>query len=338
MLYIYQFPDWTNFRFNAKLVLDTLGKACHTEGKLSGLLEICRNPDFENTIIAEDIVANFAIDAHKLDMETVKAEVSKRSQGATPYIKNYLGAIANAANPLTPERLLGWHSAMGNTKTNKFRDTSSIITAEDGKTQFTGPGCERLQNEMANFFNWFENDPMDSAVKAAIAHFWFLTLRPFNDKNGRLARILTTMLLCRGRNSAHLDYALCSQILEQREEYMRILNKAQCGSGDLTEWIVWFLQQIENAASASIARIESEIGRARFASRHSEVSAGDRGQKLLMAVLNGEIPKEFTAKDAAAIFGTSHDTALREIQSLITKGLVHANSKGGRSTRYSVVE
>ena len=338
MLYIYQFPDWTNFRFNAKIVLDTLGKACHTEGKLSGLLEICRNSDFENATIAEDIVANFAIDAHKLDMETVKDEVSKRAQGATPYIKNYLGAIANAVNPLTAERLLGWHSAMGNTKTHGFRDTSSIITDKDGKTLFTGPGCERLQNEMANFFNWFENDPMDSTVKAAIAHFWFLTLRPFNDRNGRLARILTTMLLCRGRNSAHLDYALCSQILEQREEYMRILNKAQCGSGDLTEWIVWFLQQIENAASASIARIESEIGRARFASRHAEVSAGERGQKLLMAVLNGDIPKEFTAKDAAAIFGTSHDTALREIQSLITKGLVHANSKGGRSTRYSVVE
>lgn len=338
MLYIYQFPDWTNFRFNAKNVLDTLGKACHTEGKLSGLLEICRNSDFENATIAEDIVANFAIDAHKLDMETVKDEVSKRAQGATPYIKNYLGAIANAVNPLTAERLLGWHSAMGNTKTHGFRDTSSIITDKDGKTLFTGPGCERLQNEMANFFNWFENDPMDSTVKAAIAHFWFLTLRPFNDRNGRLARILTTMLLCRGRNSAHLDYALCSQILEQREEYMRILNKAQCGSGDLTEWIVWFLQQIENAASASIARIESEIGRARFASRHAEVSAGERGQKLLMAVLNGDIPKEFTAKDAAAIFGTSHDTALREIQSLITKGLVHANSKGGRSTRYSVVE
>ena len=338
MLFIYQFPDWTNFRYDAKRVLDTLGRACHKEGKLAGLLEICGGKDFEDAIIAEDIVANYAIDGHKLDTETVRAEVSKRSQGATPYIKNYLGAITNAANPLTQERLLGWHSAMGNVKTRAFRDTPSMIATEDGNMQFTGPGCERLQNETANFFDWFENTTMDSTVKAAIAHFWFLTLRPFIDKNGRLARIISTTLLCRGRNCAHLDYALSSQILEKRDEYMRILNKTQCGSGDLTEWIVWFLQQVESAVDASIARIETEIGRARFASRHAETSTDERGQRLLNAVLSGDIPREFTAKDVAALFGTSHDTALREIQSLIAKGLLRAGAKGGRSTRYSVVE
>lgn len=338
MLYIYQFPDWTNFRYDAKSVLDTLGKACYKEGKLAGLLEICGGTDFEENIIAEDIAANFAIDGHRLDTESVKAEVSKRSQGATPYIKNYLGTITNATNALTPERLLGWHSAMGNTKTHGFRDTPSIIATEDGTLQFTGPGCERLQNEMANFFEWFEKSDMDGTIKSIIAQFWLLTLRPFENRNGRLARILTTMLLCRGRNSAHLHYALNSQILEKRNEYLRILNKTQCGSGDLTEWIVWFLQQIEGAVEASTARIEAEIGRARFASRHSDISTGERGQVLLKAALDGVIPKEFTAKDVAALFGTSHDTALREIQSLIAKGLLRASAKGGRSQRYSVVE
>ena len=338
MLYIYQFPDWTNFRFDANRVLDTLGKTCHREGKLAGLLEICGSTDFEDSIIAEDIVANFAIDGHALDIESVKAEVSKRSQGTTPYIKNCLGSIANAANPLTSDRLLGWHSAMGNTKTHGFRDTSSMISAQDGALQFTGPGCERLQNEMANFLDWFENSPMDMTVKAAIAHFWFLTLRPFNDKNGRLARTLSTMLLCRGHNSTHLHYALSSQMLEHRDEYLRILNKTQCGSGDLTEWIVWFLQQIDGAVESSIERIEAETGRARFASKHADISTGERGQTLLKAALNGDIPKNFTAKDVAGLFGTSHDTALREIQSLMEKGLVAASKKGGRSRTYSVVE
>ena len=337
MLYIYQFPDWTNFRYDAKRVLDTLGKACYKEGKLAGLLEICGSTDFENAVIAEDIVANFAIDGHALDIESVKAEVSKRSQGATPYIKNFLGAIANSTSTLTQERLLGWHSAMGNAKTHGFRDTPSMIEAGDG-LQFTGPGCERLQNEMTNFFEWFEKSDMDGTIKSIIAQFWFLTLRPFENRNGRLARILTTMLLCRGRNSAHLHYALNSQILEKRDEYLRILNKTQCGSGDLTEWIVWFLQQIEGAVEASTARIEAEIGRARFASRHSDISTGERGQVLLKAALDGGIPKEFTAKDVAALFGTSHDTALREIQSLIAKGLLRASAKGGRSQRYSVVD
>ena len=334
MLYIYQFPDWTHFRFDSKKVLDALGKARFAEGKLAGIYDICGSRDFENRLIAEDIAANFAIDSHALDTEAVLAEVLLKAQGNEVHIRNYLGAVANAANPLTLERLESWHQ--GYARTRGMRDTGSTITA--GSIQFTGPGPERLHGEMENFLNWFENTPMDGMIKAAIAHFWFLTLRPFHEGNGRLARAITALQLCRGRKSTHLIYALNTQILKNHDEYLSIINKAQCGNGDITEWILWFLDQIREAVQTSESMLEAGLRRFRFQARHSGTPTGEREQALLEAAIAGTIPREFTAKDVAALFGTSHDTALREIQSLIEKGLVTASKKGGRSRTYSVVE
>ena len=191
---------------------------------------------------------------------------------------------------------------------------------------------------MENFLRWFEASPMDGTIKAAIAHFWFLTLRPFDTANGRLARAITALQLSRAQKSARMHYALNQQILKNRDEYFRTLNKAQCGNGDLTEWILWFLKQIEAAVQTSESAIEFQTRRFRFLARHSGVQTTEREQVLLNAALTGKLPRDFTAKDVAKLFGTSHDTALREIQSLIEKKLATANKKGGRSQTYSVIE
>ena len=162
-------------------------------------------------------------------------------------------------------------------------------------------------------------------------------LHPFREGNGRLARTITAMQLCRARNSTHLIYALNTQILKNRDEYLSIINKTQCGNGDITGWILWFLNQVESAVHTSENTLEPGLKRFQFQARHSGTPTGEREQALLNAVLSGSIPRDFTAKDAAALFGTSHDTALREIQSLMEKGLVAASKKGGRSKTYSVV-
>ena len=338
MLFIHQFPDWTHFRFDSKKVLDALGRARFAEGKLAGIYDICGKRELENRLLAEDIVANFAIDSHTLNTDTVLANIQLKAQGNEPHVKNYLGAIANSTNPLTLERLLGWHQALSRTNNANLRDTGSTVSENAQGIQFSGPGPERLQGELESFLNWFETTPLEGMIKAAIAHFWFLTLRPFREGNGRLARAITAMQLCRARNSTHLIYALNTQILKNRDEYLSIINKTQCGNGDITEWILWFLDQVWKAVQASENLLESGLRRFRFQARHSGTPTGEREQALLEAAIAEKIPREFTAKDAAALFGTSHDTALREIQSLMEKGLVAASKKGGRSKTYSVVE
>jgi len=336
MLFIHQFPDWTRFRFDSKRVLDALGRVRFLEGRLDGILDICGNRDFENALIVKDIAANFAIDNHPVDEHEVETEVSLKARSNSAHIKNYIGAIANSTAPLTQERLLNWQNAL--THALNYRTTPSKVCYEGTSLQFQGPEPERLRGEMENFLNWFEDSSMDGTIKAAIAHFWMITLRPFNNGNGRLARTISTMQLCRGKNATHLQYALNVQINEKREEYFAKLNKAQCGNGDITEWILWFLQQVESAVQASCSLLEANLKQFRFQKRHSGIPTSEREQALIEAALSGKIPPEFTAKDAAAFFGTSHDTALREIQSLIAKGLVAASAKGGRSSKYSIVE
>ena len=338
MLFIHQFPDWTHFRFDSRRVLDALGKARYTEGRLSGLLAFASSRELETTVVVEDIVASYAIDGITLDAQSVRKDVELRSKGNSPDIKVYLGAIENFANPFTRERLLTWYTSLSHSKASGFRDCASDIAESSSNMRFAGPGPERLQNETEHFLDWFEHSQMDGIIKAAIAHFWFLTIRPFRNANGRLARAMTALQLCRAKNSGQLQYALNKRILEKRDEYFHTLNKAQCGNGDLTEWILWLIEQINTAVVDREKSIEAEIRHIRFVNKISGIPLDEREQELLEAANAGELPREFTAKDAAAIFGTSHDTALREIQSLIKKGVVKANQKGGRSQRYSVVE
>ena len=253
MLYIHQFPDWTRFRFDSPKVLQALGQTRLEEGKLIGIMQICGLKDIEAKLLAEDIVANYAIDGYTLDPAHTLAEVELKSKGSQNYIKNYLGAIQNASQPLTEERLFNWHSAMGQNKVLKFREVPSEVqtTIDEKQLHFAGPNPERLQSEMENFLSWFESANIDGVIKAAIAHFWFITIRPFADANGRLARAITAMQLARTENTTHCQYALNKQINNHKSDYFKILAHTQAASGDLTEWILWFLQMLRNAIKSN---------------------------------------------------------------------------------------
>lgn len=338
MLYIHQYPDWTDFRFNTNKVLDALGQTRLAEGMLLGITRIGGFKDKEAEILAEDIVANYAIDGITLDATAIKAEVERMGQGSLNFVKNYIGAIQNSAAPLTEERLFNWHAAMGKIKSAKFRSEPSVIeaTIEEETFKFTGANAERLPLEMRNFINWFEKSTMDGVIKAAIAHFWFLTIRPFADANGRLARAITAMLLARAENTTHCQYALNAQINENKFDYFRILSKTQAGNGDLTEWILWFLKMLRESFKKSEGALAQEIKQTLFRNEYAGKTFSSRENQLMQSLMDGTLKQPFTAKEAAAIFGTSHDTALREIQSLIEKGALQANKKGGRSQRYSM--
>lgn len=329
-LFIHQYPDWTRFRFNAQNVMDALGQTRLQEGKLIGTADLINDRFTEMQMFAQDIIASYALDGYTLDTENVLAEMDKKN-AAHDEIRNWLGALQNAKLPLTADRLFAWHAAIGQNKVKKFRTKESSVNA------FTGISPERIPFEMERFIDWFESSTQDGVIKAAIAHFWFLTIRPFEDGNGRIARALTTMLLARSENSTHCQYTLNQQILDNREEYLNQLARAQSGNGDLTEWILWFLGTLRSAIENREKEIDDKLKKMQFMQQNQQKDLSARERKIVEAVWNGELPAIFSVKEAAALTGTSHDSALRDIQDLIAKEIVHAESKGGRSQKYKLV-
>ncbi len=312
--------------------MDALGQTRLQEGKLLGVFDVMNSDGNENEILAQDILANFSIDGNITQSEAshkaladIQAEIQKLND-ATPKIRNVLGALHNANQPLTADRLFAWHAAIGQNKVKQFRTKESAW----------GVSPDRIEHEMDRFLKWFENSTEDGVLKAALAQFWFLTIRPFDDGNGIIARTLSMMLLARGENTARCQYALNQQIFVNRESYFKILADAQKGNGDLTQWILWFLKILRNAVEESLLKTRQSIQNLQFLQKSSDMDFSPRERRLIDAARNGELPKQFSAKDAAALTGVSHDSSLRDIQSLIKKGFLKSENKGGRSTRYSI--
>jgi Fic family protein len=329
-LFIHQYPDWTKFRYNAQSVIDALGQTRLLEGALVGVADLVCNSDFETKMLARDIAANYNLDGYPLDLQKLEDEILKKNSAKND-IRNFVGAIQNAKLPLTEERLFAWHAAIGQNKVKTFR------TKESGAGTFTGVSPERIPLEIGRFIDWFENSTQDGAIKAAIAHFWFLTIRPFEDGNGRIARALAAMLLARSEDTTRCQYALNEQILKNREKYIETLFKAQAGNGDLTEWILWFLDAMQKSIEECKREITGAIKKMQFLQKNHQADLSGRERKIVEAVWNGELPAVFSVKEVAAFTGTSHDSALRDIQDLIQKEIVRPENKGGRSQKYSLI-
>ena len=329
-LFIHQYPDWTKFRYNAQSVMDALGQTRLLEGALVGVADLVCDSDTETRMLAKDIAANYALDGYTLEIPILESEIQKKNSAKND-IRNFVGAIQNAKLPLTEERLFAWHAAIGQNKVKSFRTKESVAGT------FTGVSPERIPLEIGRFIDWFENSTQDGAIKAAIAHFWFLTIRPFEDGNGRIARALAAMLLARSEDTTRCQFALNEQILKDRENYIQTLFKAQAGNGDLTEWILWFLNAMQNSIEDSKKEIAGALKKMQFLQKNQQADLSGRERKIIEAVWNGELPAVFSVKEVAALTGTSHDSALRDIQDLIQKEIVRPENKGGRSQKYSLI-
>ena len=329
-LFIHQYPDWTKFRYNAQSVMDALGQTRLIEGALVGVADLVCDSDTETRMLAIDIAANYALDGYTLEIPILESEIKKKNSARND-IRNFVGAIQNAKLPLTEERLFAWHAAIGQNKVKSFRTKESVAGT------FSGVSPERIPLEIGRFIDWFENSTQDGAIKAAIAHFWFLTIRPFEDGNGRIARALAAMLLARSEDTTRCQYALNEQILKDRENYIQTLFKAQAGNGDLTEWILWFLNAMQKSIDDSKKEIAGALKKMQFLQKKQQADLSGRERKIIEAVWNGELPAVFSVKEVAAFTGTSHDSALRDIQDLIQKEIVRPENKGGRSQKYSLI-
>jgi Fic family protein len=204
------------------------------------------------------------------------------------------------------------------------------------KVHFQAPPAERIEQEMQGFLEWVENEKeLDLVLKAAIAHLWFITIHPFDDGNGRIARSITDMILARSDNSSRRFYSLSAQIRLERKQYYDMLERTQQSHADITAWILWFLQSLIHAIAASEETLLRILQKAEFWKRHATTLLNDRQQKIINKLLDGFEGKLTTAK-WAKMNGCSQDTALRDMQDLIAKGILLKDNSGGRSTHYAL--
>jgi Fic family protein len=261
-----------------------------------------------------------------------------------------LDATQNFNKPLTSDRLFDWHSGLfpaGRSGIYKItvgdwrKDSTGPMQVVSGalgreKVHFQAPDASRLDTEMTPFLNWFNKEKkLDPVIKAGVAHLWFVTLHPFEDGNGRIARAVADMLLARSDGSSQRFYSMSSQIRSDRKEYYNILERTQKGNLDITDWLKWFLNCLSEALNSTDTILAKVLYKAQFRNKHAATVLNDRQNLMLNKLLDGFIGK-LTSSKWAKITKSSADTALRDIQDLINKEILLKKPSGGRSTHYEL--
>ena len=266
-------------------------------------------------------------------------------------VEMMLDATRHYSASLTDERLFGWHSCLfpsgrsGMTRINtgKWRDARSgamqVVSGTIGRERvhYEAPAADRIEKEMAAFLNWFKKETdLDPVLKAGVAHLWFVTIHPFEDGNGRIARAIADLCLARSENSSQRFYSMSAQIRQKRKAYYDILEKTQKSTTDITPWLAWFLDCLKGAIDGAETLLASVMAKARFWERLNGESLNERQRLVLNRLLDGFEGKLTTSK-WAKLTKSSQDTATRDMQDLVKKGILERSAQGGRSTSYDLV-
>jgi Fic family protein len=364
-IYIYQQSDWPKFKWDSKSILLPHSNVRHLQGKLAGKMEALgfklRNEAVLETLTTE-VIKTSEIEGQILNLDQVRSSIARRLgieiSGLVPSDQNVDGVVEmmldstqNYKKTLTADRLFGWHSALfpsgrsGMYKiiAGKWRDDSTgpmqVISGAMGKEKvhFEAPPAEEIGKEMKSFLSWFNKEPeQDLIIKSAISHLWFITIHPFEDGNGRIARALSEMLLTRSDDTPQRFYSMSSQIREERKDYYNILEKTQKGTLDITDWLVWYLKCLADALNSSDNILSKVLYKHKFWIKYSSETLNSR-QVLLINKLLDNFMGQLTTSKWAKIAKCSQDTALRDIQDLINKEILQKNPSGGRSTSYDLV-
>ncbi|MGC8541315.1 MAG: Fic family protein [Phycisphaerae bacterium] len=364
MMYIHERGRWPEFQWDANRFAALLADVRHLQGHLLGRMEslgfqLCQEARLET--LAQDVVKTSAIEGQVLDTQSVRSSLARRMGvdiGALPQIDRnvegivevMLDATGNFSEPVTRERLFGWHAALFPTGRSGLRriTVGSWRTKESGPMQvvsgpigreqihYEAPGRERLKKEMACFIKWC-NRPghADPVINSAIAHFWFVTIHPFEDGNGRIARAIADMFLARSEKTQQRFYSMSAQIQKERNSYYDVLESCQKGTLDITTWIHWFLLCMQRAIGASERMLEAVLIKSRFWKAHADESFNDRQRKVLNRLLN-KFEGNLTTSKWAILAKCSQDTALRDIGDLLQRRVLIRDQAGGRSTKYTL--
>ena len=360
--YIHQRENWTNFTWDDSALSVPLGKVRNLQGKLSGKMEmlgfVLQQEAFLDTLTL-DVLKSTEIEGELLNIEQVRSSLARRLGmdivGLVPSDRNVDGMVEmmldstrNNQKPLNSERLFNWHAALFPTGRSSIYPIivgawrSGIMQVVSGgmgreKVHFQAPDAKVVNQEMVTFIEWFNDEQnFDPVLKAGIAHLWFITIHPFDDGNGRIARAITDMQLSKADGNAQRFFSMSAQIQKKRSGYYQILEKSQKGTSDITLWLTWFLDCLTEALLNTDKTLEKVLSKAKFWEKHRVTLLNDR-QHLMLNKLLEDFEGKLTSSKWAKMAKCSSDTALRDIQDLMSKGILKKEDLGGRSTNYVLV-
>ncbi len=361
--YIYEYKNWTDFTWHDNAINALFGEIRLMQGKMIGqmnALGFSAKEEATLTALTLDVVKSSEIEGELLNYDQVRSSIARRlginTAGLVPgnrhiegVVEMMLDATQRYSLPLTHKRLFGWHAALfptgysgpykievGRYRTGDMQVVSGALGKE--KVHYEAVKPKLVKAEMDRFLNWFNNNnTLDPVLKAAIAHFWFIIIHPFDDGNGRIGRAITDMLLARAEGSGERFYSMSGQILIERRQYYKILQKVQHSTGDITEWLKWFLHCLKNAILATENTTQKILYKAEFWKLHEHTPINERQRLMLNKLFDGFEGKLQTSK-WAKIAKTSADTALRDIKDLVEKGLLQQINKGGRNVNYELAD
>lgn len=360
-MYIHQKNDWPKFTWDADVITPLLGTVRHRQGKILGMMQGLGFRLQEETVLKTltlDVLKSSEIEGEQLNPEQVRSSIARRLgieiAGAVPaerhvegVVEMLLDATQRYEEPLSDDRLFGWHAALFPTgrsgmykiKTAAWRDDAMQVTSGPmGKEtiHFEAPSADKVPTEMNVFLDWFNsNQDIDPVLKAAFAHLWFVTIHPFEDGNGRITRAITDMQLARADQSKQRFYSMSAQIQAERDTYYAILETTQKGDLDITDWLEWFLDCLLRSMAQTDETIAAILKRAQFWETQRNTNFNPRQQKILQLLLDDFFGK-LTVSKYAKITKVSTDTSLRDIQDLMGKGIIEQEGSG-RSTSYKLI-
>jgi Fic family protein len=364
--YIWQASDWPNWRFDLAALAEPLAEVSRAQGILMGRLAdvgMALRDQANLAVLTEDVVKTSEIEGEHLNVDSVRSSIARRlgvdigalapvDRHVEGVVEMVLDATVNCDAPVSRERLFGWHAALfptgysGLSKINigGWRDDASgamqVVSGPIGRQRvhFEAPPADRLEFETSRLLDWLNGASQEpQLLKAGLGHLWFVTLHPFDDGNGRIARAIGDLLLARADGSSQRFYSLSAQIQRERKAYYDILERTQRSSLDVTEWLAWFLDTLHRAVDQAQITLDAVLIKTRFWQRWASVPFNERQLKLLNKLLDG-FDGKLTSSKWAAIAKCSPDTALRDINDLMARGVLRKMDAGGRSTSYVLNE
>ncbi len=364
--YIHELPGWPTFEWGQERLAGPLAGLRHRQGRLIGRMEslgFSLRAEATLQTLTLDVLKSSEIEGEILDHDQVRSSIARRlgmeigalapaDRNVEGVVEMMLDATQSYRAPLTAERLFGWYtslfptgySGMRKIEIARWRDDSrepmQVVSGAFGRERvhFEAPTAKRLKKEMTLFLKWFNGtDDTDPVLRAGLAHLWFVTIHPFEDGNGRIARAIADMVLARSEQSSQRFYSMSAQIRTERKTYYDTLEKTQKGGLDITSWLDWFLGCLDRTFNGTEKTLGSVLYKARFWETHANTSFNER-QRLMLNKLMDRFEGKLTSSKWAKIAKCSQDTALRDILGLVGHGILAKDTGGGRSTSYSLAQ
>ncbi len=362
--YIWQRKDWPEFRWDSEALLEPLSRLSHLHGQLNGRMsmlgfnEKCRSL---LSAMTEDLICSSEIEGVMLNPNSVRSSIARRlgieddgmlveDHYVEGLVDVMLDAVRNCREPLTDERLFGWHAALfpyGRSgmrritvaNWRKGEEPMQVVSGAFGheKVHYEAPPSDAVPAEMERLIEWCNTSSQSPFIMAAVAHLWFVTIHPFDDGNGRISRTLADMLLARLDEESVRYYSMSAEINRNKKSYYDVLERTQSGDLDITEWMLWFFGCLENAIVRASGIIERTLQKAAYWDEFRDVEINERQRKVINRLWDG-FEGKLTSSKWAKICGCSQDTALRDINDLIAKGMLRNSGEGGRSANYLLPE